>query len=58
MGSETPRGLATLMKRLDTMMPGLRLAKRLDGLKHQAMMDLLSAEGVCYRSGYEVVTDI
>ncbi|KAK7434240.1 hypothetical protein VKT23_016047 [Stygiomarasmius scandens] len=50
-GTETPRGYKSLAGRLDKMLPGLRLGRRLEQLDassktHQGIVDLLGREGL------------
>ena len=45
-GTETPRGLQSLISRLDNLLPGIRLKDKLSGAaNHQDIADVLCANG-------------
>lgn len=47
-GTETPRGINTLVARLDVLLPGIRLKERLyalEVLNHQRVADILAIDG-------------
>ena len=47
-GTESPRGIKTLVARLDDLLPGIRLKEKLDALEsatHQQIVDTLASDG-------------
>ena len=45
-GTETPRGMAKLVSRLDSLLPGIRLSDVLSAaVSHQDLVDILCANG-------------